>query len=133
MESLLILIIVAINSYMISVSAFRRPIFSRLSSATRLTRLQTLHTTSELKPKFQEHGENKHYDFKTVESNLYSWWEKSGYFSPKPSKEKFIVPMPPPNITGFLHMGHAIFIALQDIVARFKRMRGLETLWVPGT
>lgn len=59
-----------------------------------------------------------------------------GFFKPKPNNEKmkkFVVPMPPPNVTGYLHMGHAIFLTLQDIMIRFNRMRGIETVWVPGT
>lgn len=77
------------------------------------------------------------YDPQAVEQELYQWWEKSGYFQPTPYKEgekkSYVLPMPPPNVTGGLHMGHAMFVALQDILARFHRMRGRPTLWLPGT
>jgi hypothetical protein len=71
------------------------------------------------------------------ESKIYRWWESSGCFDPdaKPSsddKQPYVLPMPPPNVTGRLHMGHAIFVALQDILARFHRMRGRPVLWLPG-
>lgn len=70
-----------------------------------------------------------------VEQRLYEWWEKSGYFQPAEddTKECFVISMPPPNVTGRLHMGHAMFVALEDIMARFHRMRGNPTLWLPGT
>ena len=70
-----------------------------------------------------------------VEERLYQWWEESGYFKPAEddSKECFVISMPPPNVTGRLHMGHAMFVALEDIMARFHRMRGNPTLWLPGT
>jgi len=70
-----------------------------------------------------------------VEQRLYEWWESSGYFEPAgdETKQCFVVPMPPPNVTGRLHMGHAMFVALEDIMARFMRMRGHPTLWLPGT
>lgn len=73
------------------------------------------------------------------EKEIYSWWENSGCFQPdakqKPNgeKEPYVIPMPPPNVTGRLHMGHAIFVALQDVLARFHRMRGRPVLWLPGT
>lgn len=70
-----------------------------------------------------------------VEERLYAWWEAKGYFKPAPDngKQCFVVSMPPPNVTGRLHMGHAMFVALEDIMARFHRMRGHPTLWLPGT
>jgi len=80
------------------------------------------------------------YDPSTFESKIYSWWEKSGCFQPdakytskKSEKAPYVIPMPPPNVTGRLHMGHAIFVALQDVLARFHRMRGRPVLWLPGT
>jgi isoleucyl-tRNA synthetase len=88
------------------------------------------------KPDFKQELEAKHFDFQKLEPTIYKWWEATDYFKPVENndpKKKFIVPMPPPNVTGYLHMGHAIFIALQDIMIRFHRMRGFETLWVPGT
>ena len=72
-----------------------------------------------------------------VEQRLYNWWEDSGYFKPtgheEAEKQCFIIPMPPPNVTGRLHMGHAMFVTLEDVMARFQRMRGRPTLWLPGT
>ena len=75
------------------------------------------------------------YPAQEVEKRLYEWWEKSGYFQPSgdTDKECFVISMPPPNVTGKLHMGHAMFVALEDIMARFHRMRGNPTLWLPGT
>jgi len=77
------------------------------------------------------------YDPKLVEQELYKWWEASGFFQPPAYKEgekkSYVLPMPPPNVTGGLHMGHALFVALQDILARFHRMKGEPTLWLPGT
>ena len=84
--------------------------------------------------------ENKHklldkYEPKEFEEKLYETWEKKGYF--KPSKEEgkkpFTIMMPPPNVTGKLHMGHALDDTIQDILIRFKRMQGYKTLWLPGT
>jgi valyl-tRNA synthetase len=69
-----------------------------------------------------------------MEKEIYQWWEKNGYFQPKDDgKGKFVISMPPPNVTGYLHMGHAIFLALQDLMIRYHRMRGVMTLWTPGT
>ncbi|KAJ1428256.1 tRNA synthetases class I-domain-containing protein [Ochromonadaceae sp. CCMP2298] len=87
------------------------------------------------KPDFTQEGSSKYFDFQRLEGNIYGWWEAQGYFKPDESstKEPFVIPMPPPNVTGYLHMGHAIFVALQDIMARFQRMRGRPTLWLPGT
>ena len=75
------------------------------------------------------------YDAQDVEKRLYEWWEQQGYFQPDTSSDKqcFVISMPPPNVTGRLHMGHAMFVALEDIIARFQRMRGRPTLWLPGT
>ncbi|KAL8928715.1 MAG: hypothetical protein Q9172_000778 [Xanthocarpia lactea] len=74
-----------------------------------------------------------------VESAWYAWWEKEGFFEPKfgpDNKVKkegyFVIPEPPPNVTGALHMGHALPNALQDTLIRWHRMRGLTTLWLPG-
>lgn len=72
-----------------------------------------------------------------TESRIYALWEKSGFFNPNklpPRHEKpFCIVMPPPNVTGVLHMGHALMLTLQDIMIRYKRMRGFRTLWLPGT
>jgi hypothetical protein len=73
------------------------------------------------------------------EKEIYSWWEGSGCFQPDAKqkrsdndKKPYVLPMPPPNVTGRLHMGHAMFVALQDVLARFHRMRGRPVLWLPG-
>ncbi|MBU0546765.1 valine--tRNA ligase [Patescibacteria group bacterium] len=79
---------------------------------------------------------DKNYDHKTVESRIYKKWEESGYFNPdnlpKRHKKPFTIIMPPPNANGHLHAGHALFVTLEDIMIRYKRMRGYKTLWVPG-
>ncbi len=76
----------------------------------------------------------KIYDPKAVESKIYEMWEKGGYFHTEIDREKkpFTIVMPPPNVTGQLHMGHAMDDALQDILIRYKRMQGYAALWVPG-
>ncbi len=78
---------------------------------------------------------DKTYDPGAVEDRLYEFWEKSGYFTAKPDKTKkpYTIVMPPPNITGQLHMGHALDNTLQDVLIRYKRMQGYSALWVPGT
>ena len=77
----------------------------------------------------------KAYDPKSVEGKIYSSWEKSGYFSPRIDKKKkpFVIAIPPPNVTGELHMGHALNNTIQDVLIRRKRMQGVPTLWIPGT
>ena len=69
------------------------------------------------------------------EEKIYKNWEEKGYFKPSGNKEKgnYCIMMPPPNVTGKLHMGHALDGTLQDILIRYKRMQGYNTLWVPGT
>lgn len=76
----------------------------------------------------------KNFDPLESEERLYTWWERDGHFKPDMSKpEPFTISMPPPNVTGKLHMGHAMFVTLQDIMARYQRMRGKSMFWVPGT
>ena len=77
----------------------------------------------------------KTYNPKDFEDNLYQKWEESGYFKPSmdKTKESYCISMPPPNVTGKLHMGHALDDSMQDILIRYKRMCGYNTLWVPGT
>ena len=77
----------------------------------------------------------KTYDPKAIEEKVYERWEEKGYFRAhvNPDKKPYTIVMPPPNITGQLHMGHAMDCTLQDILIRFKRMQGYETLWQPGT
>ncbi len=77
------------------------------------------------------------YEPKQVEEKIYQMWEKSGYFNPDnlpgKRKETFTIVVPPPNVTGSLHMGHALNATIQDILIRQKRMQGYKTLWLPGT
>ncbi len=77
----------------------------------------------------------KVYDPKEVEERIYAQWESHGCFRGKadPEKKPFTIVMPPPNVTGQLHMGHAMDATMQDILTRFKRMQGYAALWVPGT
>ncbi|AEJ19967.1 valine--tRNA ligase [Gracilinema caldarium] len=77
----------------------------------------------------------KAYNPKNFEDRIYAQWKESGSFQPKPVKGKkpFVVVIPPPNVTGVLHMGHGLNNSLQDIIVRFHRMKGDPTLWVPGT
>ena len=75
------------------------------------------------------------YNPQNFENTLYEHWEKEGFFKPSmdKSKESYCIMMPPPNVTGKLHMGHALDGTLQDILIRFKRMQGYNTLWLPGS
>jgi valyl-tRNA synthetase len=84
----------------------------------------------------------KPYNPEEEESRIYSTWEESGYFNPdkcvsdgitKADAETFSIVLPPPNVTGSLHMGHAMMLTVQDILIRYKRMQGFRTLWLPGT
>nr|WP_325301259.1 valine--tRNA ligase [uncultured Oscillibacter sp.] len=76
----------------------------------------------------------KVYEPQQVEGRVYEMWENAGCFNgdPDPAKKPFSIVMPPPNVTGQLHMGHALDCTLQDILTRFKRMQGYSTLWLPG-
>jgi len=76
----------------------------------------------------------KTYDPSMVEQRIYQWWEQSGYFTPEVDRDRdpFVISMPPPNVTGVLHLGHAITASLQDLMIRYHRMRGQPTLWLPG-
>jgi len=80
---------------------------------------------------------SKVYEPKKVENKIYRLWEKSGFFNPDKSpgqrKKTYTIVLPPPNITGELHMGHALNAVVQDILIRWKRLRGFKTLWLPGT
>jgi len=83
---------------------------------------------------------DKPYNPKDVEEKIYEFWEKSGYFNPDKLPKRstlnakpFTIVVPPPNITGSLHMGHALNVTIQDILIRKKRMEGYKTLWLPGT
>lgn len=77
----------------------------------------------------------KTYESKITDSKWYDFWEKSGFFQADADSKKppYVIVMPPPNVTGVLHMGHALVNTLQDVLIRWKRMSGYEALWVPGT
>ncbi len=90
----------------------------------------------------EENSLSKAYDFNATEQRLYAWWEKSGYFQPAndpnkpgfdPTKKPFVIAIPPPNVTGELHTGHAMFVSMEDLMIRYHRMKGIPALWVPGT
>ena len=74
----------------------------------------------------------KNFDFKDAEMRIYKAWEKSGAFKPSGEGEPYSIVIPPPNVTGSLHMGHALNNTLQDVLVRFERMRGKSVLWQPG-
>ena len=84
----------------------------------------------------------KAYNPHEVEETLYEWWEQQGFFRPEqqlasgladPAQASFVIAMPPPNVTGALHLGHAITSSVEDMLTRYHRMKGAPTLWVPGT
>ena len=77
----------------------------------------------------------KTYDPKDFEDRIYEMWESNGAFHAEvdPDKKPFTIVMPPPNITGQLHMGHALDQTLQDVLTRFKRLQGYSALWLPGS
>ena len=84
----------------------------------------------------------KAYDFKSTEGRIYQWWEEHGYFQPdndpnkpgfNPQRKPYVISIPPPNITGELHLGSALFVSLQDLMIRYHRMKGIPALWVPGS
>ena len=75
------------------------------------------------------------YDPSQVEQKLYTWWEENKYFKAEDQSTKppFCIILPPPNVTGTLHIGHALDHSIQDCLVRWKRMSGFNTLWLPGT
>ena len=73
------------------------------------------------------------YEHKNVENKIYDYWEKNDLFKPKENSKKFSIVIPPPNVTGSLHMGHALEHSIIDVITRIKRLQGYETLWLPGT
>lgn len=78
--------------------------------------------------------QNPNYNHLAIENEIYDYWEKNKFFKPKKNKKKyFSIVIPPPNVTGSLHMGHALNNSIQDLLIRFYRMNGYETLWQPGT
>jgi len=89
-----------------------------------------------------EYSLPKTYDFHQTEKRTYEWWEQNGYFKPfndpngpdfDPSIKPFVISIPPPNVTGELHLGHAMFVSMEDLMIRYHRMKGYATLWVPGS
>lgn len=83
----------------------------------------------------KEHKLLEKYNPKNFEESLYKNWEDKGFFKPNcdKTKEVYSIMMPPPNVTGKLHMGHALDGTLQDVLIRYKRMKGFNALWLPGT
>ena len=78
----------------------------------------------------------RNFDFGEVEPRVYDWWQENGWFKPETAAvdaEPYVISMPPPNVTGSLHIGHALFTALEDMMIRYERMRGKAALWLPGT
>jgi valyl-tRNA synthetase len=84
----------------------------------------------------------KTYDFKATEQRIYQWWDEKGFFKPtndpnqpehNPEIKPFVISIPPPNVTGELHLGHAMFVSMEDLMIRYHRMKGIPTLWVPGS
>jgi valyl-tRNA synthetase len=84
----------------------------------------------------------KAYDFKATESRIYEKWETGGYFKPHndpnkpgfdPTVKPFVIAIPPPNVTGELHLGHAMFVSVEDLMIRYHRMKGYSALWIPGS
>src|SRR3954468_7992977 len=78
---------------------------------------------------------DKAYNHQDVEEKIYQRWEESGSFKPEvnPDGEPYSIVLPPPNVTGTLHIGHALMLTIEDILVRFHRMMGDKTLWLPGT
>ncbi|MFU8773941.1 MAG: class I tRNA ligase family protein, partial [Anaerolineales bacterium] len=84
----------------------------------------------------------KTYDFRDTEERIYQNWEENKYFKPAndpnqpghdPAIKPFVISIPPPNVTGELHLGHVMFVAMEDLMIRYHRMKGVPTLWVPGS
>ncbi|MBN2045615.1 MAG: valine--tRNA ligase [Anaerolineales bacterium] len=89
-----------------------------------------------------KHELPKTYDFHNTEDRIYQMWETNGYFAPTndpnkpghdPDIKPFVISIPPPNVTGELHLGHALFVSMEDLMIRYHRMKGIPTLWVPGS
>ena len=82
-----------------------------------------------------ENGLASRYQPSEVEGPLYAWWEAKGYFKAEDRSTKipYSIMLPPPNVTGSLHLGHALDQTIQDTLIRWKRMMGFNTLWMPGT
>ncbi|MDP9363351.1 MAG: valine--tRNA ligase, partial [Chloroflexota bacterium] len=91
-------------------------------------------TVAEREQTTEPAGLAKAYDPRAVEAGVYDRWDAAGFFAPsdREDRDPFVVIMPPPNVTGELHIGHALFVALEDIMTRWHRMQGDPTLWLPG-
>ncbi len=75
---------------------------------------------------------DKSYQPKDIEQRVYERWEKNGYFAPRGDGDPYCIVIPPPNVTGSLHMGHAFQDTIMDALTRYKRMQGCSALWQPG-
>ena len=84
----------------------------------------------------------KTYSFKDTEQRIYQMWEEGNYFKPANDPNEaghdstikpYVISIPPPNVTGKLHLGHAMFVSMEDLMIRYHRMQGTPTLWVPGS
>ncbi len=89
-----------------------------------------------------KHDLPKTYNFKDTEERIYRMWEEGGYFKPHndpnkpdfdPNVKPFVIAIPPPNVTGELHLGHAMFVSMEDLMVRYHRMKGYSALWIPGS
>lgn len=93
-------------------------------------------TTNTRAPAWLAHADlAKAYEAGHLEREIYRWWETRGYFKPRidPARRPFVIPIPPPNVTGALHTGHGLTLTIEDILIRWHRMLGEPTLWIPGT
>src|SRR5882762_6528192 len=79
-----------------------------------------------------EHALAKAYDPRAIEAPIYQRWEREGYFEPFGNGPSYCIMIPPPNVTGVLHMGHAFNQTIMDALTRYHRMKGYNTLWLPG-
>jgi len=74
----------------------------------------------------------KLYNHNEIEEKIYRFWEEAGYFKPSGKGKPFSIIMPPPNANEALHAGHAVFVTIEDVLIRYHRMKGENTLWLPG-
>src|SRR5678810_512181 len=75
----------------------------------------------------------KNFEYRAAENKWYDYWQQKKYFNSKPdNRQSYVIVIPPPNVTGILHMGHALNNTIQDILTRWHRMKGRDALWVPG-
>ena len=109
---------------------------------TQCIRSQAILSKQSIRGTMNSYSLSKTYNFKATEERIYSWWQEQGYFEPSndpnkpgfdPAKKPWVLTIPPPNITGSLHLGHAMFVSMEDLMTRYNRMKGIPTLWVPGT